>query len=150
MSLDSSLYLDTTAMPLALCDVLIATGHFQRARDGGATVIADGVIVTVGAPAYQDRPQLVGIKATQHLFFACTSNEETEAWTRHTLRAVMALLHALPGDMLFYYSSDYPALLRKNGVLTLDDRISIWKSDAEPPLLPMIDVPYVWATLPRD
>ena len=47
-------------------------------------------------------------------------------------------------------SSDYPALLRKNGAVTLDDQTSIWKPDAEPVVLRLVDVPYSWATLPRD
>lgn len=145
MSLDSTIWLDTRATVADIEACLLATGHFQRIARGLA---ADGIAVTIGKPS-RYIPREAGLKnATLSLFCDCLDSERTEPWTLNTVRALVALLHFSNDDLLFVYSSDYPALLRSGGRIVLDRNVGVWRPEVEPKVLPLIDLSYEWSNLP--
>ena len=145
MSLDSTIWLDTPATAAEIEACLLATGHFERIARGLA---ADGVAITIGKPS-RYIPREAGLNsATLNLFCDCLDSERTSPWTLNTVRALVALLHLSSEDLLFVYSSDYPALLRTGGRIVLDKNVGVWRPEVEPKVLPLIDLPYDWGSLP--
>ena len=151
MSLDSTLWIEIRARPSEVQLHLLNTGVFARLDNAGTLkrVAADGCIVTIFPDAGKhDGPREAGIDANMRLFFACTSSDRSNAWTLATIRAVISILRGVPGDALLLYSSDSPALLRRNSQLILDKRCGIWQPNVEPQVLPLISLRYVWGEIP--
>jgi hypothetical protein len=151
MSLDSTLLIDTDASPVLVQELLSRTGVFQMAGElGGAKLLrAEGVLIHVYVPPMGDvELQQAEIDAALEMFFDNTDNRLTYEWTLNPVRAVMALLHAYPGDALFMYCSDSPALLRKGGRIILDRRAGLWDEGVEPNVLALVNLPYTFGTIP--
>lgn len=152
MSLDSTFWLDAPAATAASAQqMLLVTAGFERLADDGGhkRLYAEACTVVIVRPTPpQFTLQDVGIDSTLQFFFVNTDKENTAAWTLNTVRAVMTLLHAFPGDALLLYSTGSPALLRKGGSLILDRRCGLWAPDVEPHVLPLVDVPHSWGTIP--
>jgi hypothetical protein len=154
MSLDSSFWLDAPgATPASAQALLLGTGFFEPLDDlqKRKRLSAPGCILTIAVPL---PPQFTladaGIAATLNLIFANSDKDDTKSWTLNTMRAVISLLHAYPGDALLLYSTGSPALLRKRGVLMLDERCGLWQPDVEPQVLSMVDLPYRFGVIPLD
>ena len=151
MSLDSTLWIGIRAAPAEVQTHLVNTGLFTRLDDvrGLKQVAADGCIVTIFPDAgMHDAPRETGINVNMRLFFSCTESDKSQAWTLATIRAVVSLLRAMPGDVLLLYSGDSPALMRKSGALSLDRRCGLWHPEVEPQVLPLINLRYVWSEIP--
>ncbi|MBI1209993.1 MAG: hypothetical protein GC190_00900 [Alphaproteobacteria bacterium] len=145
MSLDSTLFLGIRAAPSEVQLHLVNTGLFTRIDDinGLKRVVADGCIVTIFPDAgMHDDPREAGLQVNMRLSLACTESAKSKAWTLATVRAVVSLLRAMPGDVLLLYSGDTPALMRKHGRLMLDKRCGLWRSDVEPKVLPLVTLQY--------
>src|SRR4051812_24882354 len=131
MSLDSSFWLDAPgATPASAHALLLNTGAFEHLDvvQKRKRLSAAGCIVTLSVPLPpQFTLQDVGIAATLHLLFANVDKDDTASWTLNTMRAVVCLLHAYPGDAMLLYSTGSPALLRKHGDLMLDQRCGLWQ-----------------------
>ncbi len=151
MSLDSTFWMDIAAAPDAVLALLVERCGYERPAKftKHPQLYADGVILSLFAPPLsREMPKAAGIGATQQFLFACTDSDLSKAWTLKTFRAVSALLNAYPGDALLRYSSDLPALLRKDGRIVLDARCGLWNRDVEPQVLPLIPQPHVFALIP--
>jgi hypothetical protein len=154
MSLDSSFWIDAPgATPATAQALLLHTGFFGRLDDlqRHKRLLAPGCIVTITVPLPpQFTLQDAGITATLNLIFANSDKDETKSWTLNTMRAVLSLLHAYPGDALLLYSTGAPALLRKRGDLLLDQRCGLWQPEVEPHVLQMVDLPHRFGVIPLD
>lgn len=151
MSLDSSLYIDAAIRSADVRDTLLRTGQFAVLPDdarGQTRLAADGVLVVCMASPTPQSLDEFGIRARTHLYFANTDKEQTWAWTLNSVRAVMAMLHAVRGDALFIYCSDTPALLRRSGAMVLDPSAGLWQPGIEPSVLPLVDLDYRFAPIP--
>lgn len=150
MALDSTFYLDTAATAGALREALVRTGVFTAMPDqrGAARAFAPATLVHI-APARGDEApaEEAGVRARWTLVIVCTDKEMSGAWTENTVIAVLAMLHAFEGDALFLFH-DVPALLRKQGVVTLDQRCGLWRDDVEPRVIARVDLAHVWGVVP--
>ena len=152
LSLDNSIFIQAEATPQDIQRVLKAIGGFQTTDDinGIKGMIAEGVSLGIFFPPLGDGPARdAGISINFDLFFDNSDSAFLFEWTLNTVRAVVALLHAFPGDLLFMYCSDWPALLRKDGRIILDRDADLWDEGVEPDVLSLIDLPYEWGHIPR-
>lgn len=150
MSLSNTLAIDTDATPADVRRVLLATGRFFALGDYNdrKCVGAEGVVIDIYAPPFEINSLLqAGIVASVELSFTNTDKRLLDAWLLNTLHAVIALLHAYPGDALLLHCTDTPALLRKAGRIVLDEREDLWDS-IEPGILSLIKLPYEFGVIP--
>lgn len=151
MSLDSTFWIDTRETPARVQAILAESGHFAIGPDIkiGKQVFADGAIVAISrARLFADQRAALGIDPQLQLYFGCADNSKTAAWTTNTVIGVTTLLRLMPGDALFVYSSQSPALLRKGGRLILDRRAGLWGEGVVPRVLPLVDLPYEFGEIP--
>jgi hypothetical protein len=150
MGLDASFMIEAEGAPAALKQVLLRTDYFESAEDidGDKVVRATGVRISIYTPPIRTGVlEEAGVRANLALYLANSDNRFTYEWKLNSVRAVMALLHAYPGDALFMYCSDSPALLRKDGRVILDKRAGLWDEGEEPQVLSLVDLPYTFGTI---
>jgi hypothetical protein len=151
MSLDSTCWIGVRAAPADVQQHLVNIGLFTRLEDanGLKRVAKDGCIVTIFPDAGRhEGPGQLGLKVNMRLFFACTEAGKSQLWTCATVRSVISLLRGIPGDALLLYSGDSPALMRKAGALTLDNRCGLWHPYVEPQVLPLVTLRHDWREIP--
>lgn len=149
MSLDSTLYVQAATSMEGVMRTLAMTAGFLHAPGEVDEMAADGLWMSIEPLRPEDpRPIQAAVVCNFDLFFNCSHSSRTYDWTLNTVRAVMALLHAYPGDALFMYCSDYPALLRKDGRIILDRNAGLWDEGVEPDVLSLVDLPYTFGTIP--
>ena len=151
MALDSFLYLAAEIAPADIEAVLLRDLAFQPA-EAFRTVLrvsADSTLLSIFRNSERARSwEEAGIAGKICVLSSCIDKERAGAWSFYTIRAVMNVLRAFETDALYTHAPDHPALMRKDGVITLDPRCGLWANDVRPPLLPLIDPEHRYGLIP--
>lgn len=146
MSLDSHIWIETNDSAEQVQHALARLTPLEIADDfeGLKKMRGDATSVTIRPMgAYDIEVQRAGVRADISIGVHCRDTT-SRAWKENSVRAASALLHAYSGDLLFLYLDAYPALMRKNGRIILEQTSRIW-DNAD--LLAMVDLPYEWGTI---
>ena len=165
MGIGQRFYLDTTAPPQTLRDVVVQAGiGFEARPDFEYISIALTPATHLGIremdkPTYgaRIRPDN-GVFAKRVLTFSAQDYMQLTEWQSESLRAMLTILKAYPeaDAYLVQYDAELPALLRKSGRLVLSEQLTadgIW--DPARPHLALVDLPYTieplgpWDDVPR-
>ena len=149
MSLDSLIFLETDVSLADVQALLERQTPFVFAEEVNQyTIMTAESSVLAMRPADPNERWIneLAIRPNMRMTNTCT-NRSSIAWELNTMRVVMALLHAYPGDLMFVYFSIAP-VMRKDGRIVLERDTDFWEARGGPEMLALIDLPYEWGHNP--
>lgn len=80
----------------------------------------------------------LGILTYSSVLFRINKSEDLQAAKKQVLLAVLAMIRETPSDLALLFNGEIPILIRRNGVLTLNENAGFWEDG----LAEIISLPY--------
>ena len=150
MSLDNLIFMETDASVADIQRLLEQRTSFVFAEEVNQfkIMVAEASVLAIrSANPNEVWIREFAIRPNLRMTNTYANHTSSALWKLETMRIVMALLHAYPGDLMFIYF-DLALVMRKDGRIVLERDIDVWTAGGGPEMLALMDLPYEWGHNP--